>query len=626
MDMANGSGSSIDLAREEPFRIGNLQVDPPLRRVSTGETLEPRVMQVLVALARARGAVISRDELIRTCWGGRIVGEDSINRVISRLRRLAVELGDNAFTIETVPKIGYRLIGDVRALDASLSTTDRSSAAPHASRRRPLPLVGIAAAVAAIVAVCGVTWLGFKDRDPVHTTVHYLGFSKLGTGVAVALPSAIDEAVLSAFSDDSDVTISRAPTTRDITLAGTLSDDGSIFRVSSRIEHAATGGVLWSKVYEQPSDHAPQIADWVAAHTTSVARCGLSQADSYGRPLSDRVKALIFAQCAAEMEPGGSRIHRAIDLARQITLAAPDFAGGWANLGYDEVVYAVTLPAAQAAPLLTDAAPNISKALELDPENPRAWEARAFTVPPNDLVAVDKAFRRATEARPSWCGCAMTRYGWFLRNVGRGREARAMLNRAIEIMPLQPMPVQGLLQLDAAAGRYREARNGIARVASLTLDDRLKADVQGSAAIWMKDYDGGIAAMSGKMGDPAMIAATTRGFQALKSGDTATRLAAAQNLAEVNANCGCDNSFTVRMQAALGDSEGALANLSKLAVGRPDHILSTIAWDPVLDRVRHLPDFAALTERVGLLGYWRVMRVKPDFCGEAGPPPVCRLI
>ena len=368
MDMANSSDSSIDLAREEPFRIGNLQVDPPLRRVSNGETLEPRVMQVLVVLARARGAVISRDELIRTCWGGRIVGEDSINRVISRLRRLAVELGDDAFTIETVPKIGYRLIGDVRALDGAFSTPHTlESVAPQAPRRRPRPILWIAATVVSVVAVCGVTWLGLRARAPVHTTVHYLGFSKLGTGVAAALPSAIDEAVLSAFSDDTEVAISRALTKRDITLAGTLSDDGSILRISSRIEHAATGGVLWSKVYEQPSDRASQIADWVAAHTTSVARCGLSQADSYGRPLSDRVKALIFAQCAAEMEPGGSRIHRAIDLARQITLAAPDFAGGWANLGYDEVVYAVTLPAAQAAPLLADAAPNISESAQTRP-------------------------------------------------------------------------------------------------------------------------------------------------------------------------------------------------------------------------------------------------------------------
>ena len=44
-------------------------------------------MQVLVALAAADGAIVGRDDLTRRCWEGRVVGEDAINRVISRLRR-----------------------------------------------------------------------------------------------------------------------------------------------------------------------------------------------------------------------------------------------------------------------------------------------------------------------------------------------------------------------------------------------------------------------------------------------------------------------------------------------------------------------------------------------------------
>ncbi|WP_297695100.1 hypothetical protein, partial [Phenylobacterium sp.] len=46
--------------------------------------LEPRVMQVLVALARERGEIVSRDDLIASCWAGRIVGEDAINRCTFR--------------------------------------------------------------------------------------------------------------------------------------------------------------------------------------------------------------------------------------------------------------------------------------------------------------------------------------------------------------------------------------------------------------------------------------------------------------------------------------------------------------------------------------------------------------
>ncbi|MFL5237612.1 MAG: transcriptional regulator [Rhizomicrobium sp.] len=80
------------LADEEDFQLADICVRPSLREVEGGGTrqsLEPRVMQVLVALAHANGAVLSRDELIRQCWGGRIVGEDAINRCVSKIRQLA---------------------------------------------------------------------------------------------------------------------------------------------------------------------------------------------------------------------------------------------------------------------------------------------------------------------------------------------------------------------------------------------------------------------------------------------------------------------------------------------------------------------------------------------------------
>jgi DNA-binding winged helix-turn-helix (wHTH) protein len=63
----------IDLAAEADFALGGLWVCPSVREVRIGdthETVEPRVMQVLAALARADGAVVSRDQLIERCWGG----------------------------------------------------------------------------------------------------------------------------------------------------------------------------------------------------------------------------------------------------------------------------------------------------------------------------------------------------------------------------------------------------------------------------------------------------------------------------------------------------------------------------------------------------------------------------
>lgn len=102
----------VALADAAPFELGSLRVIPPLLQVigpdaADHRTLEPRVMQVLVHLARNEGQVVSRQDLLNHCWDGRIVGDNAIHRVMSRLRALAGETG--AFSIETIARVGYRL-------------------------------------------------------------------------------------------------------------------------------------------------------------------------------------------------------------------------------------------------------------------------------------------------------------------------------------------------------------------------------------------------------------------------------------------------------------------------------------------------------------------------------------
>jgi DNA-binding winged helix-turn-helix (wHTH) protein/tetratricopeptide (TPR) repeat protein len=104
----------VELAHEPDFVLGRLAVSPVrrtlLRDDGAREVLEHRVMQVLVALAKAKGGVVTRDELTQSCWQGRVVGEDAINRVMSRLRKAAETIGSGSFRVETVTKIGYRLL------------------------------------------------------------------------------------------------------------------------------------------------------------------------------------------------------------------------------------------------------------------------------------------------------------------------------------------------------------------------------------------------------------------------------------------------------------------------------------------------------------------------------------
>jgi DNA-binding winged helix-turn-helix (wHTH) protein/tetratricopeptide (TPR) repeat protein len=153
---------SIDLAHEPSFRLGPVEVRPAFRQLVRGdeeELVEPRVMQVLVALARAKGAIVTRDALVRDCWGGRIVSEDAINRALSRVRRLAEGIGRESFSLETVTKVGYRLV--VRDAAGSATAAARETARPGLSRRAAFAGGAVALAAAGVAG-----WVTLRPPKP----------------------------------------------------------------------------------------------------------------------------------------------------------------------------------------------------------------------------------------------------------------------------------------------------------------------------------------------------------------------------------------------------------------------------------------------------------------------------
>ncbi len=150
----------VDLAHEADFAIGGLRVHPSTRELSRDgdrAVIEPRVMQVLVALHRAGGAVVSKDDLALSCWGGRVVGEDAINRVMSRLRKLTDGIAAGAFRIETVTRVGYRLIPTPGGIDA-VRMLSAPNSRPGIGRRTMLAAGGV-------VVLAGGTYWWLRD-DP----------------------------------------------------------------------------------------------------------------------------------------------------------------------------------------------------------------------------------------------------------------------------------------------------------------------------------------------------------------------------------------------------------------------------------------------------------------------------
>jgi DNA-binding winged helix-turn-helix (wHTH) protein/Flp pilus assembly protein TadD len=152
LSLVRDEPQSIILAREEPFRIGSAEFRPATREViCKGATsiIEPRVMQLLVALHNSGGGVVGKDDLASLCWEGRVVGEDAINRVVSRLRAVGEKQAGGQFRIETITKVGYRLLATDET-GQSGTVEDEIGGRSNGIPRRGL-LAG-AAAVAALAA------------------------------------------------------------------------------------------------------------------------------------------------------------------------------------------------------------------------------------------------------------------------------------------------------------------------------------------------------------------------------------------------------------------------------------------------------------------------------------------
>jgi Tol biopolymer transport system component/DNA-binding winged helix-turn-helix (wHTH) protein len=78
--------------------------------------LEPKVMKVLQVLAEHPNQVVLKDELMREVWPSTFVSDDVLTRCISMLRHIMQDSPHEPRYIQTIPKVGYRLVGEVHSL------------------------------------------------------------------------------------------------------------------------------------------------------------------------------------------------------------------------------------------------------------------------------------------------------------------------------------------------------------------------------------------------------------------------------------------------------------------------------------------------------------------------------
>ena len=84
-----------------------------LRRAETPVHVEPQVFDLLVYLVNNRDRVVSKDDLIASVWGGRIVSDSTLTSRINAVRNAVGDCGEDKKLIRTIARKGFRFVGAV---------------------------------------------------------------------------------------------------------------------------------------------------------------------------------------------------------------------------------------------------------------------------------------------------------------------------------------------------------------------------------------------------------------------------------------------------------------------------------------------------------------------------------
>ena len=178
------------------FRVGRWRVEPLHGSISEPggqpKHLQPKVMEVLVCLASRAHEVVTRQELLDCAWDRTIVSDEVLTRTIADLRRALGDAAGHPRYVETIPKVGYRLVATVEALPRENELAVRENAFRIGQLFRAPGLASSIIALAIFLAVFGYSEIKFRtqpgDREApaVSTTVRTTSLAVLPFNVCAS--------------------------------------------------------------------------------------------------------------------------------------------------------------------------------------------------------------------------------------------------------------------------------------------------------------------------------------------------------------------------------------------------------------------------------------------------------
>jgi DNA-binding winged helix-turn-helix (wHTH) protein/tetratricopeptide (TPR) repeat protein len=612
------SANRPDLAHMPERPIGPILAVPAARllRAPDGREIvvEPLVMQVLLALAEAGGETLSRDDLVATCWGRRIVGDDAVNRAISHLRRDLARVAGDRVRVETIAKVGYRLA--IACLDEQAA--DRGPAAPgetgpRASRKGTLALglVAIAALLgSAIVARPGNAELalaieqmpGGGDRGD-RGTERFVG--DLSTEIARLTGPMTDLTVVEpgAGSVDLILKVSVAEPAR-----------GAGHAAFVRLVDAPSGAVVWSREFAGPT--VGLLRERAAYGTTGVLRCGLHRSSGdLGDPVSKR---LYLAACDAVDAFDWPRAH---SFAEQIVERRPDSPASWACLAMITATLGQHNPATRET-AAREAMRLARKALAIDPNSGLAHQAIGMA---SELSGSDGfgSFEEGVRRDPEHGGL-LAHYSRALASMGYVGEAVEPGLRAHALEPNNFWLAYGALSGLIGAGRMDAARDLGAHIQRIWGDTLNTGYTRHALGFYDPDPVRALARFDRSPPSDPLVAERQR-FELAWRLDPANADWAAFDRAAARAHAANpDNAWFLAFSAIrMGDRARAFDWLGRAEVTGSLRPLAPLFW-PDAAELRRDPRFFAKMAEVGLLDKWRARGRWPDFCSDSRLAYDCR--
>jgi TolB-like protein/tetratricopeptide (TPR) repeat protein len=423
------------------FRLGDWRVEPALDRVSRGDEihhLRPRLMDLLVFMARRQGDVLSKDEILSEVWHRQFVAESVLSRSIADLRRLFGDEAARPRVIETIPKRGYRLIAAV------MPQAQTTAGARPALSIAVLPFVDMAAG-----RDQGYFCEGLAE-ELTNSLAHVPGLR------VVARTSAF------AFKD-------RAVDVREIgrmlgvgfIVEGGVQRAGDRLRVTVQLIDTADGCHVWSEHFGGAAGDIFLIQDEITSAVVSalpatlpVVNASRFRRGATGNPAAHDLY-LRGRHLSAQRSP--ATLAEALACYERALAADPDYAAAWAAVAECHCVRGFTGFArpSEVFPLGRAAA---ERALAIDPELADAHAALGHECGMYEWqwAGAERHFRRALDLNP---GHALARvwYSHLLAASGRFAEAIEVTERACEVDPLSPTVETTLGLALYHAGEYERA-------------------------------------------------------------------------------------------------------------------------------------------------------------------------